>query len=108
MSYFFVGIFAHICQTLILDIAVVYVFVFVFAIKTKMTDCQDHMPTANIWFIWSKTSYIYIVEIDGDVTNVGETYYVCTDKKGKIELLSLCWTATFITIRRNIFCLHHP
>ena len=59
MSYFFVGIFAHICQTLILDIAVVYVFVFVFAIKTKMTDCQDHMPTANIWFVWSKTSYIY-------------------------------------------------
>ena len=92
-----ISLWGSICQTLILDIAVVYVFVFVFA-KTKMTDCQEHMPTANIWFVWSKTPYI--VEINGDVTNVGQTYYVCTDKKGKIELLSL-WTATFITIRRN-------
>ena len=54
------------------NIAVVYVFVFVFAIKAKMTDCQDHMPTANIWFVWSKTSYSG--EINGDVTNIGETY----------------------------------
>ena len=64
MSYFFVGIFAHICQTLILDIAVVYVFVFVFAIKTKMTDCQDHMPTANIWFVWSMSHSLGTVSLD--------------------------------------------
>ena len=67
--------------------------------------------TQQIYGLYGLKPHIYIVEIDGDVTNVGETYYVCTDKKGKIELLSLCWTATFITIRRNFvhfFCLYDP
>ena len=50
-----------------------------------MKDCQDHILTENMWFVWSKTSY------SGDKRRFHQEGRTTRndDKQGKIVLLSL-------------------
>ena len=58
------------------------------------TNCQDHTPTENIWFVivWSKTSYI-ADRSDGDITDCR------TNERTKEQQPRDCWRAAF----RNIW-----
>ena len=54
-----------------------------------LTGCQDHMLTENIWFVWSKTSYI--MEISGDVTDAGRTNEKQTREDSATQPLHAGW-----------------